>query len=772
MAYAEKYILSFISERGNDYKISILQQGYSGSAVSKKLGVPPMLNIEEGEGRIKGSSLTFALQCDVEGELSGLYTTDNKEFRVDLYRNGTLYWQGYLLPELYSENYIDPPFDVSVTATDQLATLKNLKYQGADEYASLHDIISNILSSTELSLPVIEHMQLHATGATSMLQASYINAAAFAGMSQYDALSAILLSCNASIVQMGCSWLVSSFTCSSGSAARIGQMHLEPICPDGSLTMTAIPAYKGANVVYNHTMRNSMLKNADITSREYWSYAADPKDDGRFPGEIDADDGKRYKCYFWQLHQKNIKNDSGQQLWQDVALKQDAGYSYAVKFKYLLSQDAYMLLLAISYTTVSGTTWRLTASGWTSDYDNANINSYIQVTGEKKNALYIWDVANLNNYEEATVYFSLPEQNGQLRIGFINPTENYADTTILPTAAYVTQVYLTITGITGQQAITEVEPNATTEQQEVELSYGDAVASNNADKLTLNTLSNANGVAYATWQLEGKEYPSYFTAMLQDFSRLMGKRRMQLSGLLQGKELLHNRYFETFSGKIFRLLSGQYDLLQDVMNVVLEEVVTGTVDFDVVIYATEEKSKNQTSSAPGVSTGGGAAPTRVSALEDAAVSDIQQAYMAIDKADWPKEKKILATELVRLLTEGKFLTQTTANTLYAAKSAVANLQTQVSNLADDVSGAVDAADSAWEYAYNANTKVSNLQSTVTSLQTQVSSLANTVSDLEDLVGLFEDRIAALEDMWYYDASENAVRTRYNIIGEQEGAFGD
>lgn len=741
MAYAVKYTLSFLSDRENDYRIDILQDGYNGSAVSKKLGVPPMLNIEEGEGRIKGSSLTFALQCDVEGELSGLYTTDNKEFRVDLYRNGTLYWQGYLLPELYSENYIDPPFDVSVTATDQLATLKNLKYQGADEYASLHDIISNILSSTELSLPIIEHMQLHATGAISMLQASYINAAAFAGMSQYDALSAILLSCNASIVQMGCSWLVSSFTCTSGSAARIGQMHLEPICPDGSLTMTAIPAYKGTNVVYNHTMRNSMLKNADITSREYWSYAADPKDDGRFPGEIDADDGKRYKCYFWQLHQKNIKNDSGQQLWQDVALKQDVGYSYAVKFKYLLSQDAYMLLLAISYT-ASGTTWRLTASGWTSDYDNANINSYIQVTGEKKNALYIWDVANLSNYEEATVYFSLPDQNGQLRIGFINPTENYADTTILPTAVYVTQVYLTITGITGQQAITEVEPNATTEQQEVELSYGDAVASNNADKLTLNTLSNANGVAYTTWQLEGKEYPSYFTAMLQDFSRLMGKRRMQLSGLLQGKELLYNRYFETFSGKMFRLLSGQYDLLQDVMNVVLEEVVTGTVDFDVVIYATEEESKNQTSSAPGVSTGGGAAATRVSALEDAADSDVEGAYMAIDKAEWAKERRILVsklglneTKLAEYLSKNNYLTQSVANTLYATKSALNSLTNDVTNE-----------------------------------KSKLSNLINVVNNLVDVVDGLNDRIATLERMWRFDGS-STIRTSYNIVGEKQGTFG-
>jgi flagellin-like hook-associated protein FlgL len=271
--------------------------------------------------------------------------------------------------------------------------------------------------------------------------------------------------------------------------------------------------------------------------------------------------------------------------------------------------------------------------------------------------------------------------------------------------------------------------------------------------------------------LEGKEYPSYFTAMLQDFSRLMGKRRMQLSGLLQGKELLHNRYFETFSGKIFRLLSGQYDLLQDVMNVVLEEVVTGTVDFDVVIYATEEESKNQTSSAPGVSTGGGAAATRVSALEDAADSDIEGAYMAIDKAEWTKERRILVskiglneTKLAEYLSKNSYLTQSVADKLYAAKSAIEELQ-------NDVADAVDAAEAAQTAASNASSKVNSLSSTISTLQTRVNSLSNTVSDLEDLVNAFDDRISALEDLWYYDASNNAVRTTYNVIGNKQGTFG-
>ena len=93
MAYSVKYILTFLSDRGYDYKVEVLEKGYTGVAIGKKMGVAPVLNIEDGDGCVQGSSLTFSIQSDVEGELQELYTTNNKQYQVILYRDNALMWK-------------------------------------------------------------------------------------------------------------------------------------------------------------------------------------------------------------------------------------------------------------------------------------------------------------------------------------------------------------------------------------------------------------------------------------------------------------------------------------------------------------------------------------------------------------------------------------------------------------------------------------------------------------------------------------------------------
>lgn len=616
MSYGERYIMSFTSERGNDYRIVIYQQGYSGLAEEKKLGVPPTLAIEDGSGRIKGSSLSFSIQSDVEGELRGLYTTNNKEFRVLLYRNGILYWQGYLLPELYSENYVCPPYDVAVTATDQLATLKGITYNGGDVQTSLLDIIKDILSKTEISLQVALHMQLSLPGGVSVLRGAYISAAAFNGQDCYDALDSLLMSCNCSIMQVGNQWLVTSATDATqvydvdGEYIErrhytIGQMYQADVWPNGSLSMANAPALKGATVGYSYLLRNSYLKNADIVNRDGWMYTPDPRDDGRFPGVVDAEDGKRYNCFFWQLFQKNIQNDSSLQLWQDVRLNEDAAQTYSISFKYLITGIAKLLLLSVTYYGDNGKIYRLAGDGWVEDFNNDNIASYIQVTGESARGTYIWDVANISEYETAQVQFTLPATAGSIRIGFINSTSEYQDPTIKPSAVYVTQVYFTLAGISGQTATTEVEKMATGVQEEVQLIYGDPLRSTNGDPLVFNALKDAAGTEISGWLLSGREYSSYYLAMLQDYSRFYGTKKMQLQGSVMGVDALKAYYVDMFSGKVMQLLSGQYDLYADQANVLLEEVVDGFVDYEVVIYATDNRHPNSSGEhGPSVSVGG------------------------------------------------------------------------------------------------------------------------------------------------------------------------
>ena len=619
MAYAVKYILQFTSDRGNEVRIEVLKKDYQGEVIYKSLGGSPSLSIEQGDGAIKGSSLVFAMQADIEGELQELYTTDNKQFKVNMYRNEVLSWQGYILPELYSEEYVDAPYDVSVTATDQLATLKAITYQREDVNVSLSTIIEDILSFTQISVPVTYHQNLSALrkGEVPMLVDSHISQAAYNGHSCYDVLNNILLSCNCCIMQINGEWLITSLTNSTTNYytagvtqvrehKALGQLGVGEVYPAGTLTMVNNPALKGAKVEYAHMLRNSFLVNADCVDREGWNYTPDSRNPIDIPGEREAF-GKIFKAYCWELHPVNIRENNSLQLWQEVSLEKDERNYYDLSVKTLFGTNAKLLLMAVTYLGSDGVERRLTSEGWIETWDKSDVNYYIQITGTNKNA-GLDAIADIEQYEMSTVQFALPPVDGTMRVGFINSTTDYAEP-LASAPIYVSQVYLTVSGVTGQECTTEVEPNATQEQQDVLLAYGDTFESENAYKLGLNTLKKSSGENITSWWLDNVNFSSYYDTMLQEFSRYFGVKKAQLQGIIMGKDVLSDMYADVFSGRVMRLLSAQVDLLADEASVTVEEVITTTVDFDTVIYATNNTNSFGSSSGGGAGTSGGASST-------------------------------------------------------------------------------------------------------------------------------------------------------------------
>lgn len=677
MSYTERYILTFVSERGNDYKIVVLQKDYTGDIYYKKLGVAPTLSIEEGDGRIKGSSLSFSIQADVEGELVVLYTTNNKEFRVLLYRNDNLYWQGYLLPELYSENYIDPPYDIAVTASDQLAVLKDLLYEDEDVEKSIFEIIQTILGKTQIDLPVVTHLQITTGDGKQLLQNSYINAAAMNGKSCYDALNALLISCNACIMLIENEWLVTSLTDASTDYFKdneiiqrphtsIGRMYRDQAYPIGSLQMMNAPAKKGADVEYAHILKNSMLKNADCTNRDYWRWTPYTVNTA-VPAEIPDPWGVVQKCYAWGLYKTEFSKDSSLHLWQDIELLQDDNFNYNLSFKYYMTVNSDKLLLAIMHIGDDGVTRRLTANGWESGLFATDKNAYIEVTGKNNPTAWIWDIANIEKYEEVNISFTLPQVSGKLRIGFIN----YGEEESLLSLTYITRVYLTIQGVNGKKSTSLVEQNATSAQEQVMLSYGDKQESANAPLIVLNTLNDASGVPIENWAISSKEYSSYFLMMLQDYSRYFGSKKMQLQGNIMGANLLRPFYTDAFSGKVMRLVSYQYNLLDDSLSLTIEEVITAFVNYEVVVYATENKEQNTSSVQGGSSAGNTVAQNgcvkygeagqnqRLYQLPEAEDTEAENAYLLIDEETFSSAKKISVKKFVsKLLKKNEALENT------------------------------------------------------------------------------------------------------------------
>ena len=96
-----------------------------------------------------------------DGKYLHLFTGSETRYKVQLQditdlENIITIWEGFLLPDIYSEPYTNGAFFVSFSATDGLGRIKN-KYLASDFYTttkSVTAIIAECLKSTGLSLPI------------------------------------------------------------------------------------------------------------------------------------------------------------------------------------------------------------------------------------------------------------------------------------------------------------------------------------------------------------------------------------------------------------------------------------------------------------------------------------------------------------------------------------------------------------------------------------------------------------------------------------------
>lgn len=155
--YVCKYRFGFVSCNGTEYKIEIGTKDYTGSVIERNLGSAPVLS-RETSGHIYGSSLYFNAECQIDGEFAEFYTMIPGGYYTELTVGTNLIWCGFVSPELYSEPDIAPPYDVQITATDNLGELKNYKvsfYPPNSNNLSFYDVINDIcLFQCAVDLPI------------------------------------------------------------------------------------------------------------------------------------------------------------------------------------------------------------------------------------------------------------------------------------------------------------------------------------------------------------------------------------------------------------------------------------------------------------------------------------------------------------------------------------------------------------------------------------------------------------------------------------------
>lgn len=127
-----RYSGEFLSRKGVRWKVEILQEGFSGSTGELTFEGEEPLVIDwqrtDKEEVVCGSEATLRIESPGDRTYEDLYSIAVGEIRMDVYREGLLYWSGALDPEFYEEPYErSSMYAVALTFSD-FGILDRLKF--------------------------------------------------------------------------------------------------------------------------------------------------------------------------------------------------------------------------------------------------------------------------------------------------------------------------------------------------------------------------------------------------------------------------------------------------------------------------------------------------------------------------------------------------------------------------------------------------------------------------------------------------------------------
>lgn len=151
--------------QGITWRCDIAQRGYTGPSEEMTFsGVSPIKITWERRGDdfytpVKASEASINILCTHNFHYLSLFTSDPREYRMSLYRNGSLFWRGFIVADLYSEKFAAPPYDVTIKAVDGFNILSNIDFKdilgmGTTGKKSISSLLSTCISVLELDMSI------------------------------------------------------------------------------------------------------------------------------------------------------------------------------------------------------------------------------------------------------------------------------------------------------------------------------------------------------------------------------------------------------------------------------------------------------------------------------------------------------------------------------------------------------------------------------------------------------------------------------------------
>lgn len=310
MAFGIKYKFRFESIHGVLYVVNLLEDGFSGTPTVRPLGKSPVIKMSDSDP-IRATSCNLTFECQTDGEFTTLYTSNPRQYQIQVFRGGslsgggTLIWEGFVATELYSEPDIAPPYDVEITATDGLGVLREYDFP-ARGLQPVREQLNYLLRQTGMTLSIkcATSLQPNNGSPITLFDSRSINLDYMVGSNCYEVLEELLKTLHMTVTQYQGSWFLiresdvigklnnsggiavydvpsransSSSTTSttlSGVQKTVGKMGASgtDVWPVGYMTRRAVPAKKDTTIEAPWHYGN-FAQNPDMQSDTVWTKA-------------------------------------------------------------------------------------------------------------------------------------------------------------------------------------------------------------------------------------------------------------------------------------------------------------------------------------------------------------------------------------------------------------------------------------------------------------------------------------------------------------------
>lgn len=148
--YNTIYTVPFTNVDGESYEVQIKADGASVTPTELVGGTPPfVVDIDDNDFLYNPTRFSGAtLKLVGSDYLQSLYSTQYQKYKVNLIKNNSVVWTGFITPELYSQDYDNSLFELEIECISALSTLEYIDFAHTASTISFKELIKKCITES------------------------------------------------------------------------------------------------------------------------------------------------------------------------------------------------------------------------------------------------------------------------------------------------------------------------------------------------------------------------------------------------------------------------------------------------------------------------------------------------------------------------------------------------------------------------------------------------------------------------------------------------